>query len=199
MSSSTATVPVRVPRAGDRVTEAEFRRIALGDDGRRWELHAGVLREKPGMSVEHGGMMTDLVVMLANQLDRHEFVVRAGHARLWRSPRHAYVPDIAVIPAADERALRQRPGALDAYAQPLSLVVEIWSPSTGDYDVDEKLPEYQARGDAEIWRLHPYERTLRVWRRRPDGGYDEATHRGGTVALASLPGVVVDLDALFAA
>jgi Uma2 family endonuclease len=96
-----------------------------------------------------------------------------------------------------EQALLEQPRALDAYAEPLPLVVEIWSPSTGDYDIAGKIPAYQQRGDAEIWFIHPEQRTLTAWRRNPDGDYDETVYRGGLVHPHSLPGVVVDLDALF--
>jgi Uma2 family endonuclease len=101
------------------------------------------------------------------------------------------------MPTALEQTLRERPGSLDAYSEPLPLVVEIWSPSTGDYDINQKLPGYQQRGDLEIWRIHPYERTLTVWRRQPTGAYAETVYRGGVVPVASLPGVTIDLDALF--
>lgn len=76
-------------------------------------------------------------------------------------------------------------------------MIEIWSPSTGRYDIIEKLRDYQARGDLEIWRVHPYERTITAWRRSPDGSYTESIYRGGTVRLESLPGVAIDLDTLF--
>jgi hypothetical protein len=52
-------------------------------------------------------------------------------------------------------------------------------------------------GDLEISRLHPHDRTLRAWRRRPDGSYEVADFYGGRVRLAALPQVIVDLDALF--
>ena len=81
---------------------------------------------------------------------------------------------------------------------PLPLVVEVWSPSTGDHDVDTKIPEYQRRGDQEIWRLHPFERTLTMWRRQPDGAYVETTVYGGTVSPTAFPWVTIDLDAVFA-
>ncbi|MCD6034114.1 MAG: uncharacterized protein K0S78_6300, partial [Thermomicrobiales bacterium] len=150
------------------------------------------------MSVEHGDIMMVLAALLHNQLDRNVFRVRAHHARLRRSADTYYVPDIAIIPTPMERALRERPGSLDAYADPLPLVIEIWSPSTGGYDINEKLPDYQRRGDLEIWRVHPYERTLTAWSRRPDGTYTESVYRGGIVHPESLPGVAIDLDALFA-
>jgi Uma2 family endonuclease len=180
------------------MTEEAFGQFSLGDRSGQWELVRGQLREKPGMSVEHGDIMMLLTVMLHNQLDRQEFRVRVSHARLRRSADTYDIPDVAVVPAAVERALRQCAGSLDAYSEPLPLVVEIWSPSTGNYDVGEKAPDYQRRGDLEIWRIHPYERNVTAWRRQPDGTYAESVLRGGTVHPVALPGVAVDLDALFA-
>ena len=49
----------------------------------------------------------------------------------------------------------------------------------------------------EIWRIHPYERTLTAWRRLPDGSYDETVHHEGVVSPTALPGVEIDLAALF--
>jgi Uma2 family endonuclease len=77
------------------------------------------------------------------------------------------------------------------------LIVEVWSRSTGDFDVDAKLPEYQRRGDLEIWRIHPYERTLITWRRQADGTYNELLYTAGAVQPMALPDVTIDLDALF--
>jgi Uma2 family endonuclease len=125
-----------------QVSEETYREFALGDPGGQWELVRGHLREKPGMSVEHGSVVIRLATMLHNQLDRHEFEVRAQHARLRRAADTYYVPDVSVVPARLVRALLEHPGSLDAYAEPLPLVVEICSPSSGDYDSDTKLPEY---------------------------------------------------------
>lgn len=178
-------------------TRQTFEEIALADPDRHWELHDGLLREKPGMSIEHNDVMAELARWLGNQLDRMEYRVRSNSARLRVSGGVYYIPDVVVIPAEMERALRGRPGRLEVYVEPVPLVVEIWSPSTGAYDIGEKLAGYQQRGDREIWRLHPYERTLIAWRRQPDGSYVEMTYEGGTVEPVALAGVVVDLDALF--
>jgi Uma2 family endonuclease len=181
----------------EKMSEETYRQFALGDPQGQRELYLGRLREKPGMSVEHGGVMDNLLAFLCEQLDRNEYRIRTNHARLRRSADTYYVPDVAVIPTPAVRALREHPGSLDAYADPLPLVIEIWSPSTGGYDINEKLPDYQGRGDLEIWRIHPYERTLTAWRRRPDGAYAEPVYRGGIVRPESLPDVAIDLDALF--
>jgi Uma2 family endonuclease len=84
------------------------------------------------------------------------------------------------------------------FTEPLPLIVEVWSPSTGDYDIDSKLPTCQSRGDKEIWRLHPFERTLIGWRRQENGPYVRFEQAGGTVEPVALPSITIDLDALFA-
>jgi Uma2 family endonuclease len=179
----------------DHVTEETYRRLALGNT--RLELHRGQLREKPGMSVEHGSVEDNLLAQLYGQLDRSKYRLRANFAKLRRSSDTYYIPDVTVIPAALVQALFESPRSLDAYPDPLPLVVEIWSPSTGDYDIHAKLPDYQHRGDREIWYIHPYERTLTAWRREPDGTYVETVFRDGLVQPSSLPGVAIDLAALF--
>jgi Uma2 family endonuclease len=80
---------------------------------------------------------------------------------------------VVVIPKSYIDPHRGDPRAFNAYADPLPLVVEVWSPSTGDYDVKTKLNLYQQRGDVEIWFIHPYDRTLTTWRRQRDGSYLE--------------------------
>jgi Uma2 family endonuclease len=106
------------------------------------------------------------------------------------------MPDLMVVPAAYSEEIRDRP-VLAIFSDPLPLVVEVWSPSTGDYDVDAKVPVYQQRGDLEIWRIHPYERTLTTWIRQSDGSYLESTYREGIIHPVALAGVTIDLDELF--
>jgi len=83
------------------------------------------------------------------------------------------------------------------YTEPLPLVIEVWSPSTGGFDLATKLPEYQARGDKEIWRLHPLQRIITAWRRQADGSYTEEVYTSGTIQPEALAGVTIDLDALW--
>lgn len=178
--------------------EATYRNLALADPDGLLELHDGRLREKPAMSAEHRFLVVELAHQLRAQLEPREYQLWTNHARLRRSPRHYSVPDVAVIPALLARRLFDIPGSLDAYAEPLPLVGELWSPATGEYALADKLPDYERRGDLEIWRLHPGERTATSRRRRPDGSYTEIVYRGGFVPVTGLPGVTIDLDALFA-
>lgn len=181
------------------VSEKTYKMVALEDPEGHWELHYGVLRQKPAVSFEHSHLITELFFSLRQQLDQREFAVRPDLGRVRRSSQSYYIPDVYVVPAALVREGRsRRPRALEVYVDPLPLVVEVWSPSTGEYDVESKLPKYQQRGDREIWRIHPYKRTLTAWRRQPDGSYTETLYTGGIVRPVALPGVGIDLDALFA-
>jgi Uma2 family endonuclease len=101
-----------------------------------------------------------------------------------------------VIPVAYLEALRGS-RRLETYDGPMPLVAEVWSPSTANYDVDTKFPEYMQRGDREIWRIHPYEKTLTAWRRQADGSYSESRYEGGVEAVESLPGVAIRIEDLF--
>jgi Uma2 family endonuclease len=180
------------------ISAKTYEQVALEDPDGHWELECGRLRQKPAMTMKHGRSMRLLMVHLARQLDLAEYEVEMDFSRLRVPSGQFYIPDLAVIPTAYvEQGIAEQPNRLDVYEQPLPLVVEVWSPSTGDYDVEVKLRGYQERGDVEIWRLHPIERTLTAWRRQPDGSYVETVYREGVVEPVALPGVRIELSAIF--
>jgi Uma2 family endonuclease len=179
------------------VSEATYLQIVLEDPDSKWELHCGQLRSKPAMTWEHNRVAWRLGFRLQEQLDLAQFEVRVDAGRVRRSGSQYYIPDVIVIPVAAAAHLFAEPGTVEAYPLPLPLVVEVWSPSTGRDDLREKLPAYQARGDAEIWLFHPYDHLVRIWRQQMDGSYAETILRGGSVQLAALPNVTIDLDELF--
>lgn len=86
---------------------------------------------------------------------------------------------------------------LESYAKPLPFVAEVWSEPTEAFEREVKFPEYMARGDLEIWRIHPYEKSLIGWRRQVDGSYMESHYAGGAVPVESLPGVLIEPERLF--
>jgi Uma2 family endonuclease len=180
------------------VTQEAFERVALKDPDGKWELHCGTLRSKPGMTAGHNQYGRLLGFRLQQQLPLDAYEVSTDDAYVRFSPTRTYIPDVAVIPKRlVERQKREEPARLEVYSDPLPLVVEVWSPSTGKEDLTDKLPGYQARGDAEIWLLRPHERTLIASVRQPDGSYTEHVHRGGIIRPAALPAVSIDLDELF--
>ena len=180
----------------NRISEQAYRELALNESDRLWELWEGVPREKPLMSMKHDNVSFLLGHLLQSQLDWQAFRVNVNGGKTRRSARNYYIPDVVVIPAAFQVPFEDDPRAFNAFAEPLPLVVEVWSLSTGAYDFATKLQGYRERGDAEIWFIQPYERTLTAWRRQPDGSYAEEAYRDGVVPVASLPCIVIDLDSL---
>lgn len=179
------------------VSQATYERVALEDGDEIWELHCGRLVEKPPMTAEHNRPIERLFRRLAVQLPEEQYAIRSVGGRLRATSGSNFVPDLFVIPERYVREILEVPETFEVYDKPALLVVEVWSRSTGRYDVDTKIPDYCRRGDAEIWRLQPYERMLTIWRRQPDGGYIESSHSGGIIDLAALPGVRIDLDSLW--
>jgi Uma2 family endonuclease len=181
------------------VSEETYKRVALEDGDEQWELDRGHLRCMPPFTVAHAWAINELSRQLVFSLDERQYSGRVNGTRLRTSSGSYYVPDVLVVPRPlVERGLREHPHQLEAYDEPMPLVVEVSPPYHDDYDVDVKLAAYQQRGDAEIWRLHPYERTLIAWQRRPDGSYGEQQYTGvAVVEPVAVPGVRIELAALF--
>ena len=176
------------------VSGRAFEEIVQATPDRKLELYDGEIREKPTMTIGHNRMQAKLLFELSVRLKGKPFEVRMGQAPVRRSARNYYLPDVYVVPRHPVSAALD---TFEMFRKPLPFVAEIWSPSTGRYDIDEKLPGYQERGDREIWRLHPFAPALTAWRRQPDGQYLEMTVHSGKVELHALPGVIIDLDDLF--
>jgi Uma2 family endonuclease len=189
-------VSVNVWERGMPISEETYRQIALEDPEGHWELYCGHLRQKPGMTLEHNRVAHRLLRQLFQQLDPSEFDARLNSAHVHLMERGYYIPDVFVVPIGLQASL-EGTGELEFYDAPLPLVVEVWSRSTGTYDVETKLREYQRRGDTEIWLAHPYERSVRTWRRQSDGSYAESHFTGGMIRLIAFEDVIINLDALF--
>lgn len=150
------------------------------------------------MTFAHSHTIDLLMAQLYRQLDLTLFAVCVNHGHVRRSDETSYIPELFVVPLGLENQRWDVRDVLETFGQPLPLVVEVWWPSTGGYDVDATFPKYRRRGGLEIWRLNPYDRVLTAWRRRSDGEYDARGCRGGVIEPVALPDVAIDLDALFA-
>ena len=180
-----------------RLSEAAYEQVVRSGPDGAWELHDGRLVEKPGMTWEHGRIAALISHFLQLQLDLKTYEVRINEGRVRKPSDTIYIPDVLVVPTAYGEPFRNRPGTLAIFADPLPLVIEVWAASTGEYDIDAKLPVYQQRGDQEIWLVHPYEGTLTAWRRQADGSYEAVVYRDGVVRPVALPEVAITLAALF--
>lgn len=184
------------------VTAETYERVAQEDPEGRWELVCGQLRSKGAMTTEHGWATVALDRQLQRQVDEAQFSVQSNNARLRVSNGNFFVPDVCVVPLEMVRRLLERPGTFEVYNEPVPFVAEVWSPSTGEYDEQTKLREYQLRGDREIWLIHPYERAVRVYLHAADAEsgqhrYRETRVSGGSVELSALASVFIDVARLF--
>jgi Uma2 family endonuclease len=84
----------------NRISEQEYRELALHDSDRLWELWDGVPREKPLMSMKHEDVASYLGAALITQLDRRQYRVNINGGRGRLSPHSYYIPEVVVIPAA---------------------------------------------------------------------------------------------------
>lgn len=174
-----------------------YDQLVLEDPSSQWELFNGCIRRKPGMTFEHNHVSRILGYRLQMQLPLDKYVVSVNTGRARHGEHNAFIPDVMVIPVALMPRFALSPGGVEAYSDPLPLVVEVWSPSTGEYDVETKFPIYRAQGHAEIWRIHPYERVVTMWRRREDGSYNESRLIEGDLVPVALPGVSIPFAELF--
>jgi Uma2 family endonuclease len=179
-----------------RMSMEDYEQFVVSGVEGAWELHDGQLVEKLRMGAEHGVIPMLLGHLLLLQIDRASYQV-VSELRVRRPLATVFLPDLMIIPASMFEAFRGLPGTLAIFVDPLPLVVEVWSPSTGDYDVETNIPVYMQRGDLEIWRIHPYERTVTSWVRQDDGTYRETVYRSGEIRLAALPGVEIAVDDIF--
>jgi Uma2 family endonuclease len=158
------------------------------------EMYDGELREKPALTIGHNRLEIKLLLDLARQLNGTAYEVRLGQAPVQRTDRDFFLPDVYIVP---RHPIGTPLDEFEVFVDPLPFLAEVWSPSTGVYDIDRKLPEYRKRGDLEIWRLHPFERTVTAWRRQPNGHYTETVFSSGVVQLHALPEIRIRLDDLF--
>jgi hypothetical protein len=136
---------------------------------------------------------------LISCLSKADFRVLHNAGYLRAPDRSIYLPDVAIVPGILMQRFRTDPMLFEIYDESLPFVAEVWSPPNGLFDVDTKFPAYRLRGDAEIWRIHPFERTVTIWLKHPNGTYEETIVRSRPVNLQALPSVAIVIDDLFMA
>ncbi|MGB4861413.1 MAG: Uma2 family endonuclease [Tepidiformaceae bacterium] len=172
-----------------------FEQLALDEPAEKWELLDGRVRKKPPMTMEHSDLAFELAFTIRSQVAHDQFHVRCDQGRLLSGASYL-VPDVFVVEASEALQFRGLDATLEAYSAPVPFVAEVWSRSTGQYDLLEKLEAYRLRGDHEIWLLHPYEKWVRINRKAADGSYSQREVAQGLIPLAALPGVTIDVGSL---
>ena len=183
-------------RDGERHTYADY--LTWSDD----ELCVGLIdgiayvRELPSPSRVHQRLVGALYLQVG--------------AALEHTPYHAYVAPFDVrLPKSGERddqidtvvqpdvLIVCDPGKLDARGMcgAPDWLAEVLSPSTAGYDQVLKLQAYERAGVAEVWLIHPTDRTLAVYRLEAARyGRPTLLELRGKTALTAVPAVTIDWD-----
>jgi Uma2 family endonuclease len=144
------------------LTAADIER--MGSAGERMELIDGVLREKPGVSLRHGG----IELRMSSPLDTHVMRNRLGRVypsetqfRIFSDPEIIRIPDLAFV-RADRLPSETERWHIAPFAP--DLAVEVVSPTDSFNDVAEKIAQYQRAGVPLVWLVVPRQRAVVVYR-----------------------------------
>ena len=145
-----------------RSTASEL--FAMPDDGFRYELVKGELRRMSPSGSEHGAIIINVSVLLAQYVKAKKLGVCFGAEtgfKIASDPDTVRAPDVAFIrrERIPESGVPKKfwPGAPD-------LAVEVLSPGDARKEVDEKVEDWLGAGARAVWVVNPKRRTVSVYR-----------------------------------
>ena len=169
--------------------------LRLHSEGVRGELIRGVLCKTMPAGIEHGRIVTNLVIELGNFVRSGALgTLVASDSGVWleRDPDTVREPDIAFFSAA-RMPLDAR---ITGYAETVpDLVVEVVSPSDSRREVHDKAHMWLGHGVRLVWVVHPETRTVDV--HRPDHEVATVADQGALDGLDVLPGFTCEVSAVF--
>ncbi len=166
------------------------------DPRNRYELIDGELIVSPAPGLHHQRLQFRLTKIIDRATEHHDRVsIFLTPIDLRDADRSVVQPDLLLL-------LDERTGIETArdIAGPPNLVVEIFSPSTERIDRGKKLAFYARLGADELWLVDGKRRTLSVYSDPVDGRCRSVVTftTPGSARSATIPGLEVDLDELFA-
>ena len=169
--------------------------LRLDHQGVRGELIRGVLCETMAAGIEHGRIVTSLVIELGNFVrPRALGTLVASDSGVWleRDPDTVREPDIAFF-SAETMPLDAR---ITGYAETApDLVVEVSSPSDSRREVHDKAHMWLSHGVRLVWVVHPETRTIDV--HRADHAVATLSDQNSLDGLDVLPGFTCEVSAVF--
>lgn len=187
-----------------RYTYADY--LTWLDNKRRELLDGFVHLMSPAPTLTHAQVSRQIFLPLGNYIEKNngkcQVFIAPFDVRLPKSGETAndkiytvVQPDICIV--CDESKLDMR-GCLGAP----DMIVEILSPSTQKYDLNDKFNIYEASGVKEYWVVSPKEKAVNVFILQDNGKYDEGSvydELGGKkdVPVQTLPGLTLTLNDIF--
>jgi Uma2 family endonuclease len=164
------------------------------DDGTRtrYEFIGGRPVAMAPARARHGAVEQNVGTVLGNALDRMPgctVVHQAGVRAEVDGDKRFYVADVALTcENIDEQVFLEAP----------RLIVEVLSPSTGNYDEAYKVPDHCALPTVEeVWLIDSRSRWVMVWQRAEDRWIGSVPYRGAQTFRSRVLDTDVALDALY--
>ena len=168
--------------------------LQLPNDGYRYELFRGELRQMSPAGEEHGRLAMKLGWRLAQFVEEsglgYVYAAETGF-KLAENPDTVRAPDAAFISQAN---LKQQASIKGYRKGAPDLAVEVVSPSDRPNEVAEKVYEWLFYGAKEVWILEPEQRTLT--RYRPNEMF-EVLKEEDTLTSPLFPDWELPLSAIF--
>ena len=175
---------------GGKLTWNDY--LDFPEDGRRHEIVDGEHHVTASPALTHQRVSKHVHFQLYEQIERQ------GKGEVFAAPTAVQLSDFDVVEPDLLVVLAQHDGLLKEtrVAGPPDLVVEILSPSSRRLDRRIKLALYQRAGVHEYWIVDPVEQEVEKYRRQGNLLVRVGVF-GERIAFDGLPGVVVDLNAVW--
>jgi Uma2 family endonuclease len=137
-------------------------------DGFRHELVKGELRTMSPAGSEHGAIIINLTLPLAQHVKAHKLGVVFGAEtgfKLAQHPDTVLAPDIAFV---SRERIPQTGIPKTFWSGAPDLAVEVLSPGDTVKEVDEKVGEWLSAGATAVWVVNPKRKSVTVYRSLKD-------------------------------
>ncbi len=138
--------------------------LEMPNDGFRYELVRGELRQMPPAGFEHGDISANITAPLKIHVAEHNLgkvVVAETGFQLTDAPDSVRAPDVAFV----RRERIEERGTVKGYWKGApDLAVEVVSPHDKLYEVDEKVDDFLEAGAQAVCVVYPKRRTVTVHR-----------------------------------
>ena len=143
-----------IPRI--RMTNAEY--MAMPDDGKRYELHEGVLVEMPSATVIHALIVSLLIAALHNHIRGQKLgYITPDNLDFILNESLILKPDVSFVAAS-----RIEGGLPNYFHFAPDLAVEVLSPSNSASEISYKVNTYLRCGSRLIWIIDPAQKIVTV-------------------------------------
>ncbi len=164
---------------------------AMPDDGNRYELLFGEIVMSPSPGTKHQWVSVELGSTLREAARAAGWVVLIAPLDVHLGIQSVVQPDLFAFDPMGPAVVRP-----DGVHGPPTIVVEILSPATRGRDLVGKTVLYAAAGVPEYWIVDVDASTILVKQLR-DATYDDTPNVDGIARSLVLPGLAVDIAALF--